>query len=146
MMAALMALPGVATANGDALKGQTYADASAQVAKYDSTAQIVVSTVVGSVLQRDECIVSSSTRATHSDGTGKKKPATYYVNLNCNGALASSNTPGPSSASPEGMSEQKIRDTVDLLNASPEWCTKSAKNHDLCVQFCKSGKCTFEVS
>lgn len=147
-MGVLMATPGIAAATGGPLDDMTYANAAAQVAKSDASAKVVVSTVVGSVLQRNDCIVTHSTKAAFLSGTGTKSPVTYFVDLNCNGELAGAGTPGNSAASPEGRSKKAVDETLNFLNAHPEYCDQSPANHDGCVKFCKNvgpGKCTFEL-
>jgi hypothetical protein len=147
-MAVLVSVPGIAAADGDPFQGMTYANASAQVAKLDKSAKIVVSTVVGSLLQRDDCLVTHWTKAAILDGTGTKSGVTVFMDLNCNGVLASAGTPGNSSASPQGRTEKAKQETLDYLNAHPEFCNENPQNHDNCVKYCKDiqpGKCTFEL-
>jgi hypothetical protein len=146
-MAVLLSVPGIAAADGDPLQGMTYADASAQLAKSDKSARIVVSTVVGSLLQRDACLVTHSTRTAILSGTGSKNGVTYFMDLNCNGALASAGTPGGSATSPEGRPEKARQETLDYINAHPEFCN-DPQNHENCLKFCQKvgpGKCTFEL-
>jgi hypothetical protein len=144
-----MSVPGIAAADEDALKGMTYADASALVAKQSSSAKIVIQTVVGSLLQRDNCTVSRSKKTEILDGTGKKSGETYLINLDCNGVLATAGTPGGSAVSPEGKPAKEKQQTLEYLNAHPDWCNETAENHKNCANFCNDqvpGQCTFKIS
>jgi hypothetical protein len=145
-----MALPGIASADqGDPLKGMTYGDAVAAVEKAEPDRKIVVANTVGSLLERDDCIVTHSTRHVQRGPSGRPIGSTVQVILDCNNPLASPGKAGGSAASPAGKKEKFIEDTLTLLNAHPELCDSDAAAHERCVHFCEEtvpGKCTFELS
>jgi hypothetical protein len=143
-----MALPSIAGADGDPLQGMTYAEASKALGK-DKNAKVVVSSVVGSRLQRDDCLISHWKKAVIISGTGKYVGVSYLLDLNCNGALAAAGTPGNSLNSAVGKSEKERQQTVDALNANPDYCNTSAQIHENCVKLCtelEPGRCTFDIS
>lgn len=147
--AIFVSVPDIAAADGgDPLKGMTYGAASAVVAKSSDTAKIVISTTVGTRLQRDDCIVTHSTRTVILSGTGTKSGVTYLINLDCNDVLASAGSPGGSLANPGSKKEKEKQNTLTYVNAHPEWCSERPENHENCVKFCTDvapGKCTFEL-
>jgi hypothetical protein len=140
-------LLGSGTAAADALIGHTYKDAAAQIADWKGTP--VIASVVGSLLDTDECIVTSWHKSIFLDSSGVKKDSTsILVNLNCNAALAAPGTPGNSLATPQGQAvkatqirEAKTQATADYINSHPEFCQKDPKDCDV---FCaeNAGKCT----
>ncbi|WP_135356784.1 hypothetical protein [Mycolicibacterium sp. NCC-Tsukiji] len=142
----LLTVPGVAGAD-DPLQGMTYKDASAALAK-DKNAKVVVSSVSGDRLARDECLVAHWKKAVMKDGTGKYVGVQYQLDLNCNGPLAAAGTPGNSLNSEVGKAEKQRLDTIDALNANPEYCNTSAQIHANCVTLCEKykGKCTFQLT
>jgi hypothetical protein len=144
--AVLVAVPGVAAAD-DPLQGMTYEKASAALAK-DTNSKVIVSTVVGSRLQLNDCLVAHWKKAVMKDGTGKYAGSLYLLDLNCNGALAAAGTPGNSLASSVGKSEKERQSTVEALNANPAYCDTSPQIHENCVKLCNElepGKCTFQI-
>lgn len=138
-VAAMVFGGGIANAS-DPLIGKTLSDATAKMAEWKATP--VVSSVVGGVLNRDDCIVTSWHKSTGRDSSGKKKDqSSIFVNLNCNAALASAGMPGNSLATPEGRLEQKNDTDAAYINSHPEYCQK---HPDGCDWFCNkyAGKCT----
>jgi len=127
--AVCVAVFGSGVAAADPLIGKTYAEASALIGQWGVTP--VVSTVVGSNLPTDECLV------THWAESGSK----VLVSLNCNGKLAEPGNPGNSAASLQGREMKELHDTADFIDEHPEWCEKNA---DQCLNFCSrhEGMCS----
>lgn len=132
---------GVASAK-DPLVGSTYADASDRIGGWNAAA--VVSSVYGSRLALDECIVTSWQRSNARDASGKRRPGAILVNLDCNMAVAAKGAPGNSVTTPEGKARKLILDRADFINANPEWCER---NLDNCAAFCarNDGLCTVDL-
>jgi hypothetical protein len=138
---------GGGTATADALIGHTYEEAAATIAGWKGTP--VIASVVGSLLDTNDCIVTSWHKSIFLDSSGTKKdPSSILVNLNCNAALAAPGTPGNSLATPQGQAQKatELRDaktqaTADYINAHPEFCQKDPKD---CDAFCTKyqDKCT----
>lgn len=85
--------------------GQKYSDASAALSEAGFSP--VVSSTVGSTLQRPECIVTHQQDRTvqpppNSQWNGGAVVEQTLVTLNCNALVAAPGTPGNSLASPEG--------------------------------------------
>jgi hypothetical protein len=135
---------GEAFAKTDPLVGRTLADASSRVTKWNGT--VVVASVVGGVLDRDDCIVTHWQKSTLRNDFGHRVNSNYYLHLNCNNALAAAGTPGNSLASPEGQAQAKVEKRADWINTHPESCQKSAKAMKNCENFCTTheGRCTYE--
>jgi hypothetical protein len=138
-----MALFGTGTsAAKDPYIGRTYKDASANIAKIGGNP--VISTVVGSQLPTDECIVTSwhqvsYARRTHFDLDTKK----YMLSLNCAAKLAHGGQPGNSLATAEGRAEHALEVTAAKYNNDPTRCEKNFKS---CKVFCNNyGLCSKEV-
>ncbi len=91
-LALLATAGGLSAATGDPLIGKTYAEASAEVAGWNGTPK--VSTVVGSRLTTDECLVSSWQKSSALDSAGNRQQNIYLINLNCNAPVASAGSPG----------------------------------------------------
>ena len=145
-VAVLGVVPGVASAD-DPLQGMTYQEAAAALGK-DTNASVVVSSVVGSRLERDDCLIAHWKKAVMKDGTGKYAGVEYQLDLNCNGALAAAGTPGNSLTSEVGKTAKQQLQTIDALNANPDYCDTSEQIHANCVKLCTEmypGKCTFEL-
>ena len=138
-VAAMVLGGGIANAS-DPLIGKTFSAATAKMAEWKATP--VVSSVVGGVLDRDDCIVTSWHKSVGLDSSGRKKDeSSIFVNLNCNAALASAGKPGNSLATPEGRLELKNETDAEYINTHPEYCQKNATK---CDWFCDkyAGKCT----
>jgi hypothetical protein len=133
---------GAGTANAtDPLVGKTFAEAtSTMTEKWNATP--VVASVVGGLLDRDDCVVMSWHKSIFLDASGDKSGASnIYVNLNCNAAVAAPGTPGNSLASPPGKLERKNNETAEYINSHPEYCENNPGN---CDWFCDkyADKCT----
>ena len=117
--AVLLSVPGIAAADGDPYVGMTYGTMSESLAT-NKAAKVVVSTVVGGLVQRDDCLVTHTTKTTVVDGTGAKSPlVTFLVDLNCNDPVASAGVPGNSAVSPEGSKQKGIQTTLDMIERPP---------------------------
>lgn len=138
-----MAIFGTGTsAADDPYIGKTYSDASAAIA--DKGGNPVISTVVGSELATDQCIVESWHRVSYASGDNfdhdNKK---FLLSLNCVAKLAHGGQPGNSLASPQGRAEKKVEARAQLFNENP---TRCEKNLESCQRFCeKTGLCSKEV-
>lgn len=138
LVAVLLFGSGVASAS-DPLIGKSLKDATAKMADWKATP--VVSSVMGGLLDRDDCIVTSWHKSNYLDASGKKSGSTnIYLNLNCNAVVAAAGVPGNSIASPEGKLEKKNDETAAYVNSHPEYCQKKPAN---CDWFCDkyAGKC-----
>lgn len=109
---------GVATAV-DALVGQTYADATAQIKKWK--AHPVLATVVGDVIDMNKCVVTSWRKDT--------KAAKIYLSLYCDASFASANGAGRSLGSEEGRSAKHHDEEVKWLRDHPDFCAQLKDNH-----------------
>jgi hypothetical protein len=138
-VAAMLFGSGIAAAT-DPLIGKTLKDATTKMADWKATP--VVASVVGSLLQHDDCIVTSWHKSNYLDASGHKMGKTnIYVNLNCNAALAAPGTPGNSVGSPAGKAEKKVDEDADFVNSHPEYCQKKPTKCDwFCTKY--AGKCT----
>ncbi len=94
-----IALFGTGVAAADDFAGQKYADA-ATVAS-NKGLSVIISSRVGAKAPLGQCIVTSSQAAPFLHN-GDHVTKTMLFNLNCNAEYASANSPGPSTASPEG--------------------------------------------
>jgi hypothetical protein len=118
---------GVAAATPDIFAGLTYAKASEVITQLNS--KVVVASVMGGQLPRDECIVTRSQR-------DKKNNVILY--LNCNAGLASATESGNSVVSPAGREAKKNQLTADWIAADPANCKLSASIAKACEDFCNS--------
>jgi hypothetical protein len=136
-IAVSMAMFGTGVASADQFAGQTYADASANLAKMGGTA--VIAGRIGNQLPDDECLVTRSQRASWQKGDRFNRVYdTVLLFLNCNAPVASATKPGNSLASPEGRAAKQVQDTADYINAHPEYCGENAVNTEFCKNFCTS--------
>jgi hypothetical protein len=91
---------GVAAAAPDVV-GQTYQDAKSTLQSQGSA--IVIATRTGGSLDLDKCIVTNaSVRPSVPNQRQAPQADEVLVALNCNAAVASAGSAGPSAASPEG--------------------------------------------
>lgn len=90
---------GVASAD-DAVVGQYYKDAKAAISQMGMTP--VVATTVGDRKDWDQCIVTSATKGSRTDGSGNRITNQMLVNLNCYAKYGTALWPGFSLQSPEG--------------------------------------------
>lgn len=140
---ALISAPGIAHA--DPLAGKTYAEATAEVAKWGS-AKLIISTIVGGTLELDDCIVTSSQKTSSVQNNFEHRSG-MLVALNCTAKLAGAGVPGNSAASVEGRTQKKNETTADWINNNSDgtkWCLDNA---DKCKGFCDTTKlCSSELS
>ncbi|MBI3223892.1 MAG: hypothetical protein HYZ39_02415 [Mycolicibacterium cosmeticum] len=128
--------------------GQTFADASAYAAKHNQS--VTVATIVGDVLDRDECIVVSAQKVPPVGNDNFEHRSGMLFGLNCGAKLASRGLPGNSAMSPTGQIEKKNEATVKRINEStstsngePTWCSN---NIDRCKTLCdQTGLCSDET-
>lgn len=135
--------PGMASA--DAWTGKTYSDVVAQISKQRGTP--VVATVSGSVLELDDCIVTSWQQSIFlgTDGTNSR-PREYRLNLNCNNAVATPGHPGNSVMTPVGAKAKEDQTNAANINNDPGWCKKSEERMAYCVRLCdRTGLCEVEA-
>lgn len=126
----------VAAASGPDYSGQTYADASAQIASGGGTP--VIATVVGEQLQTGDCIVTGSRKASNLDSSGRSRGYQVLLDLNCNMTLAAPGKPGNSAASPAGRPQKQLIETGN-------WCSQPEQaDYADCATFCaeNQGFCT----
>jgi hypothetical protein len=133
---------GLASAKSDPLIGKTFAEASARIADWGSEA--VVSTVFGSQLATDECIVTGWHRSSYAKRDNFDHKKSVAVSLNCTNKLASAGSPGNSLASEAGRAEKKIEVQAERFNSKPQRCSS---NLSWCKSFCdkNAGMCSKEV-
>jgi hypothetical protein len=84
--------------------GHTFADAKSTLSQQRFGA--IVATTVGDRQDWENCIVSSSTRASRTDSSVSSTGNNMLVNLNCYSRHSTANSPGYSAASPEGRASQ----------------------------------------
>ena len=113
---------GGGTASADALIGKTYSEAKSTIGEWGNSS--VVSTVVGSQMATDDCLVTGWHRDTHDHNT-------ILVSLNCNGAYASAGKAGNSAASPEGREALEEQHAIEwrATEDGHEWCLETLKKH-----------------
>lgn len=109
---------GVATAV-DALVGQTYADATAQILKWK--AHPVLASVVGDVVDMDKCIVTSWRKDI--------KAAKIFLSVYCADSFATALNPGHSLGSQEGRTAKHHDEEVKWLRDHPDFCAQLKVNH-----------------
>ena len=133
---------GLASA-ADPLIGKKYSDAAAWVSKRGTP---VVATVSGSQLPLDECIVVSWSKGGFLNNSGKNdRRNEYYLNLNCNNAVAYPGHPGNSVMTTEGARAKNERDAALRIKDNPTWCERNEKNLSYCERICaKTGLCKVE--
>lgn len=149
-LAAVAFSAGVAGASGPDLSGQTYGKAAEQLKGWGLTP--VIASVVGDQLPTDDCIVTSSTRASNLDSSGRSRGPQTLLQLNCNQQLAEPGKPGNSAASPAGRQMKSLqqqgtklgRDYDAALAAGVEpWCGSHVST---CQSICdKSGTCSEDL-
>jgi hypothetical protein len=110
---------GVAQAD-DPLVGKSYADASGMVGDWGGTA--IISTVVGSRVATDDCIVTNW----HKDTNDNSR---VMLALNCNAGVATATAPGNSVVSTAGRQAAKKQAEVEWRSENPEWCAEMWSDH-----------------
>jgi hypothetical protein len=93
------ALFGTGVAAADNFAGQKYGDA--RTVAGNAGLSVIISSRVGDKTSLDQCIVASS-QASPFMHNGDHVTKTVLFNLNCYAEYASTNSPGPSIASPQG--------------------------------------------
>jgi hypothetical protein len=121
---------GSGVAAADDYAGQTYADASSALSDAGMTG--IISTVVGSRLPIDECLVTHSRMAPFVRDVGDAFAHTgseVLLSLNCNAAVASANAPGNSAGSSVGSAAKKKQESIEWRSRNPEWCALTESEH-----------------
>ena len=121
----------------DGYSGKTYADVAAAIA--DRNGKAIVATVDGSQLALNDCIVASWQYGMFRDSSGQLRSHEYFLNLDCNQALASPGHPGNSLMSPVGRREKIDEALARTIAQDPtlEWCDEHAAR---CQQVCEKTK------
>jgi hypothetical protein len=99
VVATIAAGAGVAAAAPDVV-GQTYKDAKNTI--QGQGAVVVIATRTGGMVDEDKCIVTNAWDKPSGTAIGEDPSNQVLVALNCNAAVASAGSAGPSAASPEG--------------------------------------------
>jgi hypothetical protein len=99
VVATIAAGAGVAAAAPDVV-GQTYKDAKNTI--QGQGAVVVIATRTGGMVDEDKCIVTNAWDRPSGTAIGEDPSNQVLVALNCNAAVASAGSAGPSAASPEG--------------------------------------------
>ncbi|WP_431235195.1 hypothetical protein ACQ856_12205 [Mycolicibacterium psychrotolerans] len=111
---------GVASAAPN-LTGLTFGKASEKIQGWGGTA--VISSVVGSQLATDDCIVTDARESITLDSSGRSAHrGRWLFDLNCNAAVAGPGKPGNSAASPDGAKAKKIEGWIASWNKKPAYC------------------------
>lgn len=136
---------GSGIASADPLIGKRYSDAVSWISQRNG--KPVVTTVSGSQLALDDCIVSSWTQGGFRNSRGRNdRWNEFYLHLNCNKQLASAGHPGNSLASPDGKKRKKQEDWAASINEHPEQCRRSEAAFENCRSFCERTKlCTITM-
>jgi hypothetical protein len=99
VVATIAAGAGIAAAAPDVV-GQTYKDAKNTI--QGQGAVVVIATRTGGMVDEDKCIVTNAWDKPSGTAIGEDPSNQVLVALNCNAAVASAGSAGPSAASPEG--------------------------------------------
>jgi beta-lactam-binding protein with PASTA domain len=99
VVATIWAGAGIAAAAPDVV-GQTYRDAKNTI--QGQGAAVVIATRTGGMVDEDKCIVTNAWDRPSGTAIGEDPSNQVLVALNCNAAVASAGSAGPSAASPEG--------------------------------------------
>lgn len=136
----LMLGSGVASAK-DPFVGRTYSQAVEVISKQNGTP--VVATVSGSVLELDDCVVTSWAQNIFLDTDGNNsRRKEFRLNLNCNNPVASPGHPGNSAMTPEGVKAKKDQRTAISISKDPAICDKSDDAMTWCINLCeRTGLC-----
>ncbi|WP_163748644.1 hypothetical protein [Mycolicibacterium helvum] len=119
---------GLAAAGPD-FSGMTYGQAVEKISSWGSKA--VIASVVGDQLAMNDCVVTSGSKATNLDSSGRSRGSEFLLHLNCNQALAAPGKPGNSVATPEGRKVHKDMVAIAYINEHPDNC-------DSAVSWCQS--------
>jgi hypothetical protein len=130
------------TAHADSYTGRSYAEVAQKIS--DKGGKPVISTVVGTQLATDDCIVASWRKASYVKDDNFDHEENYLLSLNCSAKLAHAGQPGNSLATPAGREEKAIEEGAAKYNEKPARC---AQNLETCQKFCdKYGLCSKEVT
>ena len=138
----LMPIFGTGVACGDSqYSGQTFAKASEAVKSNGGTP--VISTIVGSQLATDDCMVTNAHKSITLDSSGKSAHnGTWLFDLNCNQVVAGPGKAGNSAITPAAAEAKKIEGWIVAWNRNPQGCT----NPKWCLSMCdKYGGCSAET-
>lgn len=150
--AALVMVLGMASASADnEYKGLTYAKVMERTKN-----RAVIASRVGEYLPTEECIVTSSRRASFLDQSGNGSTK-ILVNLNCNDPKSAggdgSDHAGYSVASPEGRKMEALKVRAGKLSDNYAKAVKAGKppvcekSFDGCKRICQqSGACSAELN
>ena len=100
---------GAAAADGD-LVGQTFSKAKATLAQQGMGA--TVGSIVGDREDRDDCVVTSASKASFLDSSGNSTGNNMVLNLNCYATHGSAGGPGFSAGSPEGRASLEAEEAA----------------------------------
>lgn len=133
---------GSGSASADPLAGITYSAATEKIAGWGGTA--VISTVNGSALETDDCIVSSWQKSMFIDPSWKGRNGEFLLNLDCNGLVAGPGHPGNSAMSAAGKKAKKDQLDASYIVKNPQVCEKNENTVAWCAQLCKrTGLCDY---
>ena len=103
------------------LTGLTYAKAAAKIQGWGGTP--VISSIVGSQLATDDCVVTQARESLTLDSSGRSAHrGRWLFDLNCNAAVAAPGKPGNSAASPVGANAKKVQGWNTSWNRKPAYC------------------------
>lgn len=129
-MSVALLTPQIAGAAPDVV-GKKYSEAVTELESAGLTP--IIKSTVGSRLNRDDCIVTNVSDQRYlrpAPGSGSSFAwGEVEVSLNCNGDLATTNSPGSSVGSPEGRRAQAKKDELQWRTDHPEWCAEMWREH-----------------
>ena len=135
---------GSGVASADPLNGKTYSDAVATIQGWGKSATAVISTVSGSQVDTNDCIVTSWHKSIFRDASGVQRSGQYSLNLDCNQHLASPGHPGNSAVSPEGRKAKEDNANAEYVAKNPSICDKDKNTVKWCTDLCnKTGLCEY---
>lgn len=144
--ASALALPSVfsvaVAAGSPPFYGETYAKAADAIKGRNATPEI--STVIGSQVPIDDCIVTNAYPSITLNSTGRAAHSrTWFFDLNCNQPVAAPGKPGNSVATPEGRKAKTNEARIVSWNKTPEKCDGAG---DYCRTTCQIyGGCSDEL-
>jgi hypothetical protein len=100
----VVASTGVASAD-DGVVGETLAKAKATLSQRGMG--VIVGSTVGDRQDRDDCVVTSASKASFLDASGNSTGSNMVVNLNCYATHGGAAGPGYSLGSPEGRASRE---------------------------------------
>jgi hypothetical protein len=130
----------------DPLVGKTYSAAAAAIGGWGSGGNPIISTVSGSQLATDDCIVTSWQRSMFRNSSGATRPGDVLLNLDCNQPLAAPGHPGNSVTSVEGKAAKEDDANATYVAKNPQVCEKNANTAAWCAELCKKTElCDFSA-